>query len=65
MSKDEILITLLKAKERIVLYAKEKNKNKNNNFIYNGISEQLDDIINDYIVNTEIPIEEIFTEVEA
>lgn len=56
---DEVYITLLKAKEKIALYNKEKVKNKNYQPFYNGLVEKLDDIIIDYAITTKMSSEEI------
>ena len=49
----------LKAKESIVNYTNKKVKNKNWRPYYNGIVEQLDDIIVDYAISTKMSSEEI------
>lgn len=59
MNKEEIYISLLKAKENIVLYNKEKFKNKNWNGFKNGIIEKLDDVILSFSTLSEMDIEEI------
>ena len=56
---DEVYVTLLKAKEKIALYNKEKVKNQNWNNFYNGIVEKVDDIIVDYAITTKMSEEEI------
>ncbi len=56
---DEVYVTLLKAKEKIILYNKEKVKDKNWQNLYNGIAEQLDDIIADYAMTTKMSTDEI------
>ena len=56
---DEVYMTLLKAKESIVNYTNKKVKNKNWRPYYNGIVEQLDDIIVDYAITTKMSSEEI------
>ena len=56
---DEVYITLLKAKQKIADYT--KNKVKNNDWVpyYNSIVEDLDDIIADYAITTKMSVEEI------
>ncbi len=56
---DEVYVTLLKAKEKIILYNKEKVKNKNWENFYNGIAEKVDDIIVDYAITTKMSSDEI------
>lgn len=56
---DEALVALLRAKENIALYSKEKGKNKNLNLFYDGIIEKLDNIITDYTITTKMDCEEI------
>ena len=49
---DEVYITLLKAKEKIYEYTKNKVKNENWRPYYNGIVENIDNIIVDYSIAT-------------
>ena len=56
---DEVYMTLLKAKEKIALYSKEKVKNKNWQNLYDGIIDKLDDIIVDYSIASKLSSEEI------
>lgn len=56
---DEVFISLLKAKENIVLYSKEKAKDKNWNGFDNGIIEKIDDVISSYSIITEMTTEQI------
>ncbi len=56
---DEVYITLLKAKEKIAEYTKNKVKNKDWQPYYNGIVESIDDIIVDYAITTKMSAEEI------
>lgn len=56
---DEILVTLLKAKEKIALYTREKVKNKDFLPFYNGLVDKFDNIIEDYTITTKIPCEDI------
>ena len=59
MSKEEIYISLLRAKENIALYNKEKSKDKNWNGFKNGIMEKIDDVILSFSTLSEMNIEEI------
>lgn len=59
MNKEEIYISLLKAKENIVLYNKEKSQNKNWNGFKNGIIEKLDDVTLSFSILTEMSYDEI------
>ena len=56
---DEVYITLLKAKEKIYEYTKSKVNNKNWRPYYNGIIENIDNIIVDYSITTKMSSEEI------
>lgn len=56
---DEVYMTLLKAKENIAKYTKEKVKNKNWLPFYNGVVEKIDDIIVDYAMTTKMSADEI------
>lgn len=56
---DEVYITLLKAKEKIYEYIKNKVKNENWRPYYNGIIENIDNIIVDYSITTKMSSEEI------
>lgn len=56
---DEVYITLLKAKEKIYEYTKNKVKNENWRPYYNGIVENIDNIIVDYSIATKMSSEEI------
>lgn len=56
---DEVYMILLKAKENIIKYTKEKVKNKDWIPYYNGIVEKIDNIINDYATITKLSTEEI------
>lgn len=56
---DEVYISLLKAKENVVLYNKEKAKDKNWNGFENGIIEKLDDVILSYSIMTEMSADDI------
>lgn len=56
---DEVYITLLKAKQEIADYTKNKVKNKNWQPYYNGIVEDIDNIIVDYAITTKMSSEEI------
>ena len=58
---DEILMTLLKAKENIATYNKEKVKNKNWQPYYNNVVEEIDNIIADYTITTKMSDEEIMS----
>lgn len=58
---DEVFMTLLKAKENIALYNKEKVKNKNWQPYYDNIVEKIDDIIVDYSITTKMSSEEIMS----
>lgn len=56
---DEVYMTLLKAKQNIAEYARKKVKNEKWQPYYNGIVEQIDDIIVDYAITTKMSSEEI------
>lgn len=56
---DEVYITLLKSKEKIYEYTKNKVKNENWRPYYNGIIENIDNIIVDYSITTKMSSEEI------
>lgn len=56
---DEVYMALLKAKEEIAEYTKNKVKNKNWVPYYNSIVERLDNIILDYAITTKMAVEEI------
>lgn len=56
---DEVYITLLKAKEKIYEYTKNNVKNENWRPYYNGIVENIDNIIVDYSIATKMSSEEI------
>lgn len=56
---DEVYMILLKAKQSIYEYSKNKVKNKNWQPIYNGVIEQIDDIIVNYSIDTKMSVEEI------
>lgn len=56
---DEVYMTLLKAKENIANYTKQKVKNPDWIPFYNGIIEKLDDIIVDYSITTKMSSDEI------
>lgn len=51
---DEVYMTLLKAKQNIADYTKNKVKNKDWQPYYNGIVEKVDDIIVDYSITTKM-----------
>lgn len=59
MNKEEIYISLLKAKENVILYNKEKSKDKNWNGFENGIIEKLDDVTLSFSILTEMSADEI------
>ena len=59
MSKEEIYISLLKAKENVILYNKAKSKDKNWNGFENGIIEKLDDVTLSFSILTEMTADEI------
>lgn len=56
---DEVYMTLLKAKQNIAEYAKNKVKNKNWRPYYDSIIEEIDEIITDYSITTKMSSEEI------
>ena len=56
---DEAYTALLKAKQNIVEYTKQKVKNPDWQPYYNAIIEKLDDIIVDYAITTKMSSEEI------
>ncbi len=56
---DEVYMILLKAKENVSEYAKNKVKNKAWLPVYNGVMEQLDEILADYSITTKMSAEEI------
>ena len=58
---DECLVALLQAKEKVAIYCKEKVKNKSWQPYYNGIVENLDNIIVDYTISTKMSDEEIMS----
>ena len=59
MNVDEVYMALLKAKEKIAIYSKEKCKNKNWKNLYDGIVDQLDDILVDYAITSKLSTDEI------
>lgn len=58
---DEVYMILLKAKEGIAKYTKEKVKNEDWRPLYNGIIEDIDDIIANYAIDTRMSEEEILS----
>ena len=56
---DEVFVALLKAKQNIAEYTRKKVENPNWVAYYNGITENLDNIINDYTITTKISDDEI------
>ncbi len=57
---DEVYIALLKAKQNIADYIKNKVTNEDCICFYNGINERIDNIINDYAITTHLSSEEIY-----
>lgn len=58
---DEVYMTLLKAKENVAKYTKEKVKNKDWQPYYNSIVEDIDNIIVDYAITTKMSADEILS----
>ena len=58
---NEAYIALLQAKEKVARYCREKVKNKAWQPYHNGIVEQLDDIIADYAITTQMSEDEIMS----
>lgn len=58
---DEVYMTLLKAKENIAKYTKEKVRNKDWQPYYNSIVEDIDNIIVDYAITTKMSADEILS----
>lgn len=56
---DEVYMILLKAKQGVYEYTKNKVKNENWLPLYNGVMEQIDDIIFDYAIESKLSAEEI------
>lgn len=56
---DEAYIALLKAKQNIAEYTRQKVKNPDWVPFYNGITERIDDIIVDYAITTKMSSDEI------
>lgn len=59
MNKEEVYISLLKAKENIILYNSEKAKNKNWNGFDNGLIEKIDNVLLSFSTIAEITREQI------
>lgn len=56
---DEVYMILLKAKQNVSDYARNKVKNKDWLPVYNGVMEQLDDILADYSITSKMSTDEI------